>query len=282
MSTFGIDYSFGSGLTTAQMKAAGVKFVCRYLDYLPNGKVINSTEAVNLVKAGIEIVLVFESTANRMLGGHAAGVADAQEADRQVKALGFAGVPVYFACDFDATPGDQAAINAYLDGAASVIGVKRTGIYGGYWPCVRAWQAHKVTYVWQTYAWSGSNVPGNPADRGGVTRHLFQYSNGRHLGPASVDFDKKRMTDAGQWPRPKVAAPPPPAPKSPPVRRVADGTESLNAVAAARGTNAAHVVEESFAKGHLDDKNRLALALYLAFPGADAPMPKGLVYWTSH
>lgn len=282
MSEFGIDYSFGSGLTAAQMKAAGVKFVCRYLDYLPNKKVINSTEAVNLVKAGIEIVLVFESTAERMKGGRAAGIADAQEADKQAKALGFTGIPIYFACDFNATPGDQAEINAYLDGVASVIGIKRTGIYGGYWPCMRAWQARKVTFVWQTYAWSGNNVPGNSADLGGVTRHIFQYSNGRKLGPASVDFDRKRMADAGQWPRPKVQADPPPAPRGAAQRRIADGKQSLNAVAAMRHTTAAHIVEESFEPKHLNDDHKLALALYLAFPGADTVMPEGLVYWTSH
>lgn len=282
MSEFAIDYSFGNGLTARQMQAAGVKTVCRYLDYLPNGKVINVAEATNLLTAGLEIVLVFESTAERMRAGFAAGDADAHEADRQVKALGMPGIPVYFACDFNATPGDQTAINRYLDGVAGVIGIKRTGIYGGYWPCMRAWQAHKVTYVWQTYAWSGENVPGNPHDLGGVTRHLFQYSNGRKLGPAEVDYDRKRMTDAGQWPRPKVSAQPPPAPRGAAQRRIADGTQSLNQVAAQRHTTAAHIVEESFEKNHLNDDHKLAMALYLAFPGADALMPKGLVYWTSH
>ena len=43
-----------------------------------------------------------------------------------------AGRPIYFSCDFDAQPSQQAAINAYMDGVASVIGRSRTGAYGGY------------------------------------------------------------------------------------------------------------------------------------------------------
>ena len=37
------------------------------------------------------------------------------------------GIPVYYACDWDCTAADQAAVNAYLDGAASVTGRARTG-----------------------------------------------------------------------------------------------------------------------------------------------------------
>ncbi len=66
-----------------------------------------------------------------MRAGHQAGLADARHADAVVTALGMPGVPVYFAADWDAGQADQPAISAYLDGAASVIGRRRTGIYGG-------------------------------------------------------------------------------------------------------------------------------------------------------
>ena len=195
---FGIDYSYGSGLTTGQMKAAGVRFVCRYLSYLPNTKCINKAEFGNLVKAGLYVVLVWEDTGQDCRRGHAGGQADAREADRQASALGAKGIPIYFApCDFDAAPGDQGMINDYLDGAASVIGHGRTGMYGGYWPLSRAFNAGKMTWGWQTYAWSGGNWDHRA--------HLQQYQNAARMGPAEVDYDRSMKPDCGWWPRPKSA-----------------------------------------------------------------------------
>ena len=195
----GIDYSFGSGLTAAQITGAGKHFVCRYLSTQPNPKNINKAEFDNLVHAGLTVVLVWETTANRILSGHAGGVADAREADKQARALGAAGIPVYFACDFDSTEGQQAAINAYLDGAASVIGHARVGLYGGYWPVSRAFSAHKITFGWQTYAWSGGNWD--------KRAQIQQYRNAVKLGPAEVDLNRSTASDIGGWPRPHAPAP---------------------------------------------------------------------------
>jgi glycoside hydrolase-like protein len=91
---FGIDYSYGSGLTAPKMKKEGVTFVARYLATLPNSKCINKAEADNLIKAGIRVVLVWETTADRVLSGHGGGVADAKEADRQASSLGMKGIPI--------------------------------------------------------------------------------------------------------------------------------------------------------------------------------------------
>jgi len=193
----GIDYSYGSGLSAAAMKNAGKHFVCRYLATLPNSKCINRAEASNLLHAGLSVVLVWETTADRVLAGKGAGTADAREADRQATGLGMKGIPIYFACDIDATPGQQGAINAYCDGAAAAIGRGRTGLYGGYWPVSRAFSAGKIRYGWQTYAWSGGNL-----DR---RAQLYQYRNAVRLGPAEVDLDRSMATDYGQWPRPHAA-----------------------------------------------------------------------------
>jgi hypothetical protein len=206
---FGIDYSFGEGLTVAQMKAAGVKFVCRYISgssLASNPKNISKTEFNNLVHGGIDVVLVWETTADRILGGHVAGVQDALAADAATGALGAIGLPVYFAADFDATEGQQAAINAYLDGVASVIGHDRTGLYAGFYPIARAFNAGKIRYGWQTYAWSGGQLDGRA--------QLYQYSNGHQMGPTQVDYDKATHVDYGQWPlHVGPTPPPPPAPK---------------------------------------------------------------------
>lgn len=197
----GIDYSYGSGLGAAAIKAAGKHFVCRYLATLPNSKCITRAESSNLLGAGLSVVLVWETVADRVLSGHSGGVADAREADRQASALGMKGIPLYFACDIDSSPGQQAAINGYCSGAASVIGHNRTGLYGGYWPVSRAFSAGVIRYGWQSYAWSGGNW-----DR---RAQLQQYRNGVKLGPADVDLDRSMATDYGQWPRPaapKVAS----------------------------------------------------------------------------
>jgi hypothetical protein len=206
---FGIDYSFGNGLSANRMKAAGVHFVARYLSWQPNPKNINKIEFDNLVKSGLHVVLVWEGTGRDLVNGFRGGQHDAQEANRQVNALGAHGCPVYFApCDYDAPQSDQGLINGYLDGAASVIGHGRTGMYGGYWPLSRAWAGHHMSWAWQTYAWSGGNWL--------AAAHLQQYQNGAMMGPAEVDYDRSMKLDCGWWPRPSSGAPPPPAHKAAP------------------------------------------------------------------
>lgn len=202
----GIDYAFGVHPPAAAVKAAGFGFVCRYMSDIAvndtNGKNLLPGELKTLLGAGLEVVVVEESTAGRMRSGHAAGVADAQHGQAVTKALGMATVPVYFACDFDATPGDQTAINAYLDGAASVIGRARTGIYGGYYPVKRALDAGKATWAWQTSAWSGGQWDSRA--------HIRQHGS-VSVGGVTVDFDEAMAADFGQWPRPAAsqAAPAP-------------------------------------------------------------------------
>jgi hypothetical protein len=239
---FGIDYSFGGGLTANRMKAAGVAFVARYLSWQPNPKNINKTEFDNLVKSGLHVVLVWEGTGRDCVNGFHGGHHDAQEADRQARALGAPGVPLYFApCDYDAPEADQWLINTYLDGAASVLGHGRTGFYGGYWPLSRAFNGHHMAYGWQTYAWSGGNW-----DR---RAHLQQYQDSAMMGGAEVDYDRSMQFDFGQWPRPAAKAPPAPhapqpaparpAPAKGPYRHTPAGT--LEEFAAHRGTTVLHL-----------------------------------------
>jgi hypothetical protein len=224
-----------------------VTFVARYLDYLPNPKVINKQEFENLVAAGFHVVLNWEGTGRDLVRGYSGGVSDAREADRQVAIIGAHGCPVYFSpADYDVPPGDQGMLDAYLDGCAAVLGHSRVGCYGGYWPLSRAFTAGKMTWGWQTYAWSGTNLDNRA--------HLYQYHNSARLGPAEVDYDKSLKPDCGWWPRPVpvphagpvIAPPPPPSPAPPhvtgaPYRHEADGTQSLAQLAAARGTSAEHL-----------------------------------------
>lgn len=189
-SVFGIDHAWGKPGVSA-LQRAGVRFVCRYLSR-DSGKNLSRTEAESLSAAGIWIVVVWETTANRALTGRSGGVADAQEAARQAKACGMPeDRPIYFAADWDASEGQQDEINAYLDGAASVVGRGRVGLYGGYGPVKRAFDAGKMAYGWQTYAWSGG--------RWDARAQLQQYSNDHTLNGVGVDYNRAVAADYGQW-----------------------------------------------------------------------------------
>lgn len=191
---FGVDYT-SSSADLSKLKAAGVKFVCRYL--APNTtsylwKLLKPGEAKDILAAGLGLVTVWETSANRALSGSAAGVSDAQQAQAWLKQCNApADAVVYFAVDFDAQPSQFATINAYLAGAASVLGKDRVGIYGGLHPVKAALDAGVCKWAWQTYAWS--------AGQWDARAQLRQYSNGHTLGGVQCDYDHSMALNYGQW-----------------------------------------------------------------------------------
>ncbi|MEC3917059.1 DUF1906 domain-containing protein [Nocardia sp. CDC160] len=191
---FGLDYAAGRPAPSA-ITAAGYDFVVRYLSEggptLP-GKLLTPAEADDLRAHGISIVSNWETTAARMLDGYGAGVTDAHAALAQVlRCGGRADRPVYFSADFDATPQQQVPIDAYLDGAASVLGRANVGIYGGYWPVSRALDSGSATWAWQTVAWSGGNVDPRVA--------IFQTGEQVTVDGVRCDVNQTDRADFGQW-----------------------------------------------------------------------------------
>ncbi len=185
--TEGVDYSFARP-GGAVLAAAGKRFAGRYL--WPDGKGLTAVEAADLNAHGIAIFAIFEGSALGVRGGRAQGVADAQAARSYLIPASLpATTVVYFAADFDAqSPTDLALIDEYLDGAASVIGRNRVGIYGGFHVIVHVQATHTAAWFFQTYAWSGGQVaPGI---------HLLQYSNSEMGG--QVDFVRSYQADFGQ------------------------------------------------------------------------------------
>ncbi|MCA1220582.1 glycoside hydrolase domain-containing protein [Streptomyces sp. 8L] len=185
----GVDYAW-THPGGAALKAAGKKFACRYLsdDHRKN---LSKAEAKDLSSHGVACVVVWEAGAKRALSGSKGGAADAKKAEQQAAALGMPqDRPIYFAVDFDATPGQQDHINAYLDGAAGVIGRERVGIYGGYYPVKRALDAKKAHWAWQTPAWSG-----------GQWDHRAQIRQGAQqtIGGVGCDLNVATADDYGQW-----------------------------------------------------------------------------------
>lgn len=187
----GCDYV--AGPTPAQLKAAGIHFVCRYLSTPGNPKNLTAAEAKALHAAGISIVLVFETTGTTFLGGNAAGRHDATLALEQAKALGVpATVPIYFAIDTD-PHGHESLVVAYEKGAASVLTAARTGVYGGLTAIDACHKAGACKWFWQTLAWSGTPTVWHPAN------HLEQHENGAHIDGHSVDLDRAVKPAFGAW-----------------------------------------------------------------------------------
>jgi hypothetical protein len=185
----GVDYSWARP-SPAGLRAQGYTFVCRYLSYDTTGKNLSRSEADALIGAGLDIVSNWEQAADDALGGYNTGVSDAQAAAQQAAATGApTDRPIYFSVDFDAAPSDQAAINAYFDGVASVIGRGRTGAYGGYYVIQRLFDAGKITWGWQTYAWSGGQWE--------PRAQLRQVQNG--IAGGQEDLDQAVAVDFGQW-----------------------------------------------------------------------------------
>jgi autotransporter-associated beta strand protein len=188
---FGVDYSFARPAPSS-LQAAGSTFAVRYVSPAPNNKNISLSEAQSLLAAGQDIVLVFESSAQEMLNGYNAGVADANTA---VSVALAAGAPTnffcYFAADFQVYQNQYATINAYLDGASSVLGLSRVGIYGSYYAVAQALIAGVASKGWQTTAWSYGLEYSQIS--------LFQYYSYTNFFSDSCDADVGFGADMGQW-----------------------------------------------------------------------------------
>jgi hypothetical protein len=190
MSADGVDYAW-SHPGGAALQNAGIHFACRYASN-DSSKDISKAETADLAAHGVWTVVVWESTATRARAGRGAGITDATKAAARARAAGMpAGRPLYFAVDYDAPEKDQPAIDAYFRGVASVIGLARTGVYGGYWPLSRLKAAGLATWFWQTDAWSGSNRLAG--------RHLHQHAATVTIGGVSCDKNTALTSDFGQW-----------------------------------------------------------------------------------
>jgi hypothetical protein len=191
---YGVDFSAGRPDVDA-MTRAGRDFVIRYVSHPGSAKNITAAEATHWRQHGIDVAIVFESTAGRALAGTAAGATDARTAHDLVVAAGGPrdGGVVYFAVDVDTTTRAQRdAVDRYLAGAAGVLGWDQVGVYGEY-ELVDYVAAHTpCRWYWQTYAWSGGKGPHSRAQ-------LYQYRNGQRLGGADVDFDRALTDHFGQW-----------------------------------------------------------------------------------
>ena len=187
----GVDYSWSKPRPSA-IAAAGYTFACRYVSRDTTGKNLTAGEAQALIGAGIDVVTNWEHSASEALNGYAAGASNATEAQRQAIACGMpAGRPIYFSVDLTQAPPNKRPSTATSMEWPSSSDETATAAYAGYYPIQRLFDAGKINWGWQTYAWSGG--------RWDPRAHLRQVQNGLVLDGASIDRNEAMTVDFGQW-----------------------------------------------------------------------------------
>ncbi|MBW5447434.1 DUF1906 domain-containing protein [Cohnella sp. CFH 77786] len=189
----GIDCATPLNAKSAKALAdAGYRFAARYL--VPSSyawKRLTRSEAEAITEAGMQIISVYETTANRPAGGSPSGQVDGASALREAKAIGQPeGTAIYFAVDYDAGPSDYDEIEAYLRTAAAQIPGYNAGVYGSYAVVEEMAKRRACAHFWQTYAWSR----GKKSDKANV----YQYRNDVRVAGVAVDLNKSYGNE-GWW-----------------------------------------------------------------------------------
>ncbi|MEP6528225.1 MAG: glycoside hydrolase domain-containing protein [Nocardioidaceae bacterium] len=175
--------------TVAQLKAAGVEGVLRYLSplnsdgsyYGPTApKMITKQEFDSYITAGIDVVCNWEWYEGRCLEGAPAGAQDGSWAAHLCHQIGYApGATIFFS--HDTAEGDNTTVGRYLIAAQQAIEAAGysfvADVYGGSGFVNAQLQDRRspVKYGWQTSAWSGGQYHGVAA--------LYQDLAGAHGSP---------------------------------------------------------------------------------------------------
>src|SRR6185437_13485532 len=185
----GLDFNTYPNPSTSTIAADGYSFVSQYLAGPGH---LTTTSAADFLSHGISIVANWEFAPNSPLNGYSGGVRDAQTALADANAAGFpASLPIYFSVDFNPTSSQMSTVISYFQGVASVLGLSRTGAYGGYYTISQLFDNNAISYGWQTYAWSNGQWDSRA--------QLRQIQNGITVGGTSVDEDEAMTGSYGQW-----------------------------------------------------------------------------------
>ncbi|MEW9698030.1 DUF1906 domain-containing protein [Paenibacillus sp. SI8] len=190
--------------TAAAFSKDGYSFVGRYL--VPSGaKALTKQEAELISDAGLQILSVYETTANRALGGRSAGLADGAAALQVAAAVGQPpGSCIYFAVDFDATSAQLPTVIAYIQAASEATPGYTTGVYGSYQVMEAVHAAAACSRFWQTYAWSRGDKS--------TFLHVYQFQNDETIHGIGVDYNEAYGNE-GFWNTFDVPVSPPLSPE---------------------------------------------------------------------
>lgn len=206
-SIHGVDYSFARP-SIDLLVARGVRVVPRYVwnpkyaDGRTN-KGISREEYDALRAAGIEVAFSYETDSTDPIMGFDTGVRHATDAAAWVNRLGLPELPLHFNADRFIKDSEIPAVLDGLRGAASVVGPKRTALYGQYSVIKAAFDAGLISHGWQTYAWSGD---GKGSTRWDPRATMQQWQNTQwptvpgNPGTAQVDYTRAMAADFGQNP----------------------------------------------------------------------------------
>lgn len=212
-----IDFA-AAQIPAEHIKAAGYAGVVNYVSLSRPGssfgaKPITLPYARSLAAAGLVIVSNYQygkpggTAPSDFTRGYAGGVADARTAwQLHTAAGGGQSAPVFFTIDEDISRDTWNSVALqWFRGINSVLGVQRTGVYGGIDVC--QWAASDGVigrsstpgrvWAWQTKAWSGTRVHPNAVL---YQRVVATASNpGPLVGGLEVDVNDVLAPDVGQW-----------------------------------------------------------------------------------
>lgn len=196
--TRGIDCATPLTAKTAKAIAeAGYKFAGRYL-VPPTGslkwKALTKAECRHITDAGLRVLTVWETTADRAKEGAEAGAADAARARKLAAEYGIpTGAAIYFAVDYDARRGDYGAIEAYIRAATGQMdGEYLVGLYGSYSLIEEMASRGAADCYWQCVAWSYGRMSEH--------RSVYQALFGQSVAGVAVDINEcEDMDKAGIW-----------------------------------------------------------------------------------
>ena len=212
-----IDYAMRQ-IPAADIRAAGYAGVINYVSLSRPGsnfgaKPITRPYAESLTAAGLVIVSNYQygkpggTAPSDYTRGYVGGVADAKTAWQiHTAAGGGQTAPIFFSVDEDISRNTWNTVALpWFRGINSVLGVQRTGVYGGIDVCRWAGADGVIgnsgtpgfRWAWQTRAWSGTKID--------PTAVLYQRivataSNpGPLVGGIEVDVNDVLAQDCGQW-----------------------------------------------------------------------------------
>lgn len=175
------------------IKEAGYEFAGRYLVPTTMWKALTRAEAQALTAAGLKILTVWETTADRVKGSANAGSADGANALKCAREIGMpsSGV-IYFAVDFGAQASDMDAIEAYLRAARQNTEEYEIGVYGSYSVVEEMAKRKACNHFWQCVGWSyGQKSP---------HRNVYQAKWGMSVAGVAIDVNEcDDMDAAGIW-----------------------------------------------------------------------------------
>lgn len=134
----------------ADLKAAGVTDVFRYVGPSSWGKTITQPEYAELMDAGIRVYVVFEGGPDDSSGGTVAGITNAQTALAWLPTGYPEDYPIFMAADEDLEGQALVTATEYITGASMVLNPTRTGDYGPGALCQATHDAGVARVHWQS------------------------------------------------------------------------------------------------------------------------------------